>query len=222
MYFDEELLRICLGLMRGEGDGGPGGEGEPLVMELFNMLVRPDTDFELRWHRDSIPFDGVDVQEEAERLGLRGGETRRAFHVQYNIPLYPDNSLLLVPGSHLRPRTPEELEALKDPYVKDLPGMMKVDGRPGDVIFYDNNVIHTGRYDSRKERLTLHGCVGDVRGGTGRARNILQHGLGTWAHDVSFGGLEPATKQRAEGMKRSLLKLGSEAGEDAQRGIYDE
>ena len=220
LYFDEQLLEVCLGLMRGE-NGRRKEEGEPLVMELFNMLVRPDHEFGLRWHRDSVPFDGVSIEKEAEMLGVNNAGRRTAHHVQYNIPLFRDQSLIVIPGSHLRPRTSIELERLQDPYVNDLPDMLIVDAQPGDVVFYDNNIIHTGRYDSGVERITLHGCVGDVKGGNARARNILQHGIGEWVGKCEFEGLGEQ-RRRAESMKRNLLKLGSEAGEQERRGIFDE
>jgi len=43
-------------------------EDEGLVMELFNLLVRLDRDFELRWHRDDISVD-ASAEEELERIG---------------------------------------------------------------------------------------------------------------------------------------------------------
>jgi hypothetical protein len=44
-------------------------------MELYNLLVTPDEDFELRWHRDDIPST-ASVDEELERLN------RPAWHAQ--------------------------------------------------------------------------------------------------------------------------------------------
>lgn len=49
---------------------------DELVMELFNLLVRPDKDFELCWHRDDIPPTAT-AEEELDRL------RKPAFHVQY-------------------------------------------------------------------------------------------------------------------------------------------
>ncbi|KAL9060775.1 MAG: hypothetical protein Q9162_000479 [Coniocarpon cinnabarinum] len=249
-YFGGALLGICLGLMReteisvGDSTGLGAGvdsaaenygtrgkdetertdEDEQLVMELFNMLITPRHNFQLKWHRDAIAFQNLSVEEEAEQLGLNTPEgRRRAHHVQYNIPLYRDQSLILIPGSHRRPRTSQELELLsQDPYAPDLPGMLIVDAQPGDVIFYDNNVIHTGRYDSTVERVTLHGCVGNARGGNGRARNILQHGVGDWVEELDFEGLEAEERRRAEGMRRRLVELGKGVGAEGRKAVFDE
>lgn len=50
-YFGDEIVEVVRSLL------GECGE-EELVMELWNLLVRPDGAFELRWHRDdvSVPF----------------------------------------------------------------------------------------------------------------------------------------------------------------------
>lgn len=219
-YFDPELLDTCAGLM-----GCRRGE---LVMELFNLLVRPDEDFELRWHRDSVPIEKLSRADEAKALGVRAGEKRALHHVQYNIPLYEDASLILVPGSHLRARSAEEEKMLQaDPYA----ATDKVDGAvalrlmPGDCIFYDNNVLHRGAYDAKVERATLHGSVGDMRGGTARAQNVLQHAIGDWIQECTFESLgEPGAPARmtAENMKARLIDLGRKAGVNSTKGIHED
>ena len=166
-------------------------------MELFNLLVRPERDFELRWHRDDVPPDATAEEEEA-RLG---GE-RAAGHAQWNLALLGDESLVVVPGSHLRARTRREREA--GPY-EELEGSVVVRMRPGDAVFYDHNILHRGVYRADRERLTLHGSVGRV--GSGRARVVLQHGVGEWIGETDFGGLE-GVGERAEGMRRRLVELG--------------
>ncbi|TVY46531.1 hypothetical protein LCER1_G008892, partial [Lachnellula cervina] len=40
-------------------------QDEELVLELFNLLVRPDRDFELVWHRDDIPASASAEEEMA-------------------------------------------------------------------------------------------------------------------------------------------------------------
>lgn len=45
--------------------------------------------------------------------------------------------------------------------------------------------MHCATYDSKASRATLHACVGDVRGGSSRARNVLQHGL-NWMKEDAF------------------------------------
>lgn len=195
LYFSEEVLSIVRELLR--------CDDEHLVMELFNMLVRPDRDFELRWHRDDIPADATPDQE-MDRLA------RPAFHAQYNFALWHDDSLVLVPGSHRRART--DVERTAAPFEKSLPDQLVVTLEPGDIAFYNNNILHRGVYDSKKDRMTLHGSVGHVGGSQLRARNVLQHGVGDWVDRVDLSGLSEADGRRAEGMRARLVKLGSESG----------
>ncbi|KAL7791956.1 phytanoyl-CoA dioxygenase [Trichoderma ceciliae] len=197
LYFSGEVLGIARDLLR--------CEDEELVMELLNMLVRPDSDFELRWHRDDISAE-ASPEEEMERLG------RPAFHAQYNLALWEDESLILVPASHKRARTEAERNA--GPFEEQLPDQIVVRLEPGDAAFYNNNILHRGRYDSKRERLTLHGSVGHVRGGKLRARNVLQHGIGSWLDGLDFSVIKgERERKRAEGMRERLVKLGSESGE---------
>lgn len=195
-YFSDAVVGPTRELLRcGDDD---------LVMELFNLLVRPDADFELRWHRDDIPASAT-PDEELERLG------KPAFSAQWNLALYDDASLIVVPGSHRRART--EVERAADPFEKDMPDQLVVELKAGDVVFYNNNILHRGAYKSSVERMTLHGSAGHVDGSALRARNVLQHGLRDWIDRVDFGELDEKTRVRAEKMKASLVKMGQEAGE---------
>lgn len=196
LYFSEEILSIVRELLQ--------CDDEHLVMELFNMLVRPDGDFELRWHRDDIAAEAT-AEEEMERLGHPG------YHAQYNFALFEDDSLVLVPGSHKRARTDTERNA--DPFEKVLPEQLIVKLEPGDIAFYNNNILHRGVYDAHKDRVTLHGSVGHSGGSALRARNVLQHGIGKWVDQVDFSTLPSKEKERAEAMRARLIKLGAETGE---------
>ena len=168
-------------------------------MELFNLLIRPDRDFELRWHRDDIPATAT-AEEELERLG------EPAWHAQWNLSLYDDDSLIVVPGSHKRART--EVERNADPFANGLPGEIKVRMKAGDVVFYNNNILHRGAYISGKERMTLHGSMGHSGGSMHRARNVLQHGIGEWVADIDLSSLDEKEQKRAEEMRKRLLSMG--------------
>ncbi|KAI9151711.1 phytanoyl-CoA dioxygenase [Paramyrothecium foliicola] len=196
LYFSEEVLSIVRELLQ--------CEDEHLVMELFNMLVRPDKDFELRWHRDDIPAT-AGPEEEMARL------SEPAWHAQYNFALWEDESLVLVPGSHKRARTEAERQA--DPFQASLPDQLVVKLEPGDIAFYNNNILHRGVYDSHKQRMTLHGSVGHVSGSSLRARNVLQHGVGSWVEKCNFDHLEEGDRQRAEDMRQRLVRMGRQSGE---------
>jgi ectoine hydroxylase-related dioxygenase (phytanoyl-CoA dioxygenase family) len=177
---------------------------DDLVMELYNLLVRPDEDFELRWHRDDIAPTAT-AEEELEKL------RSTAWHAQWNLALYNDSSLVVVPGTHKRARTETERNA--DPFESNMPGQMVVGMKAGDIIFYNNNIFHRGVYNSKVERMTLHGSVGHVKGGNARARNVLQHGVGEWVDKVDFSGLPPNVVKRAENMRARLKKMGEVSGD---------
>ncbi|KAJ4410189.1 hypothetical protein N0V91_002199 [Didymella pomorum] len=195
-YFDTELLKYVAALIQ--------CSEEDLTMELYNMLVRPDEDFALRWHRDDIPASAT-ADEELERLKKPG------FHAQWNLALYDDSSLVLVPGSHGRARTEQERNA--DPYEPDMPGQLTVNLKAGQVAFYNNNILHRGVYDSSKERMTLHGSIGTGAAGSERARNVLQHGVGEWAKEDDFSGLDTDMRERALKMRERLVELGRKSGD---------
>jgi hypothetical protein len=195
-YFDEELLKYVSALI--------GCEEEDLTMELYNMLVRPDKKFELRWHRDDIPASAT-PEEELERLQEPG------YHAQWNLALYDDASLVLIPGSHRRARTKEERDA--HPYQSHIPDQITVHLKAGEVAFYNNNILHRGVYDETKERMTLHGSIGTKAAGKHRARNVLQHGVGEWAENWDLSNEQGEWVQRAKGMRERLVELGRGSGD---------
>lgn len=204
VYFSDALLDIVKELV-GQKDGD-----DVLVMELFNLLVSPTgkRDFELCWHRDDVRPD-LEPEEEQRQLDEKsqGGQQ---LHAQYNIALYEDSSLIVVPGSHRRVRTQAEREA--EPYAPDLPGQVAVTLHAGDGLFYDSNILHRGVYtgiDSKTEtgRMTLHGSVGLVGHGKQRARQVLQHGVGAWIDRAHFE-LGGKVGERAEAMRKRLVAMG--------------
>ncbi|EYE96623.1 phytanoyl-CoA dioxygenase family protein [Aspergillus ruber CBS 135680] len=210
VYFSEKVLGIVEKLLLPDGDKG---EGEALVMELFNMLVAPEArDFELRWHRDDIP-ETASAEEEERLLQAKSPQGRQS-HAQYNLALCPDASLVVVPGSHRRVRTETERNAA--PYEPSLPGQKIVELQPGDAVFYDSNILHRGVYKGKlaggaETRLTLHGSVGlKAAGGQKvRATAVLQHGVGAWVYreDAAFG-----VGERAERMRANLVAMGTGEG----------
>lgn len=126
------------------------------------------------------------------------------------------DSLVVVPGSHVRVRTAAERSA--PPREPDMPGQLVVRLEPGDVVFYDNNILHRGVYRADKERMSLHGSVGRAGGGRFRATNVLQHGVGKWVDGCDFSALADGpggerSRRRAEGMRARLVELGRESGE---------
>ncbi|KAJ5508514.1 hypothetical protein N7527_010657 [Penicillium freii] len=196
-YFSPTILAVAEELMGVEN--GASSEIEPLVMELFNLLVAPETkDFELRWHRDDIS-EHATAEEELAQLAAKAPGGRQS-HCQYNLALCPDASLIVVPGTHARARTQVEREA--DPYAAELPDHL------------------WGKTEGGVEtRLTLHGSLGLKASGDGgddaeekkkvRATAVLQHGVGAWVHreDAAFG-----LGERAERMRANLVEMGTGEG----------
>ncbi|RMZ91427.1 hypothetical protein DV736_g1328, partial [Chaetothyriales sp. CBS 134916] len=214
-YFSESILKVAEELMGIQGPGN--GANEPLVMELFNLLVAPETkDFELRWHRDDIS-EKATAEEELKQLAAKSPGGHQS-HAQYNLALCPDTSLIVVPGSHRRARTDTERSA--GPYEPHLSNQLVVKLEPGDVVFYDSNILHRGVYKGKLEaaeesRLTLHGSIGLKAADAGDAANnvrataVLQHGVGAWVHreDAAFG-----IGERPERMRANLVAMGNGEG----------
>ena len=85
------------------------------------------------WHRDSS------AAEQAPLSGLQADlQDNMPGYVQWNIPLYDDDVLWVVPGSHRRPDNEEQRrQLLLDPRV-ELPGGVQVDLGAGDAVVYTN------------------------------------------------------------------------------------
>jgi len=66
-----------------------------------------------------------------------------------------------------------------------MPGAIGVHLRVGETVYYNNNILHCASYSPNRPRATLHACIGDTRGGSGCARNILQHDL-EWMKEKAF------------------------------------
>ncbi|EFP87088.1 hypothetical protein PGT21_013012 [Puccinia graminis f. sp. tritici] len=147
---------------------------EHTIAGLHNLLLEPlDHHFALSWHRDTIKST-VDEEEERQKLSSKakyGG-------VQWNLALYQDECLFVVPGSHLRTRTPMErqitTQATKDDGGK-MPNEICAALAPGEAVFYDPEILHRGTYDPRSKRRTLHGAHLDGRADISRAAGFLQH-----------------------------------------------
>lgn len=100
--------------------------------------------------------------------------------------LYEDDCLFVVPASHRRVRTPEERDVtINDPKSHNMPGQLQVNLKPGQTVFYDNNILHRAAYFSSKKRATLHASMGTIEGGHHRAATIFQHGL-DWMESPEF------------------------------------
>ena len=105
-----------------------------------------------RWHRDVHPIDMApmgSLQADFLENGPR--------YVQWNVPLYDDDVLWVVPGSHRRLNTEEENRQLLDNPLVPLPGGIPVELKAGDGVVYSNYILHWGSNYSAKLRRTIHG-----------------------------------------------------------------
>jgi len=175
-------------------------EGE-LQMELFNLLINPlEHDFALRWHRDDFR-ENATAEEEVAALGLW------THGVQWNAALYEDSCLYVVPNTHALPRTEEQraqsMTQTPPANPLNMPEAIQVTLQPGQTVFYNSNILHCGAYNSKQRRATLHGCMGDTRGGSTRARNVLQHGL-LWMTEDRF---RDQLSERGKRMLRALIDM---------------
>ena len=145
------VLEFCLGentlgvshqLMRGK-------ETTPTNIQVMCSPIRDYgyTD----WHRDidameQTPLDGLQMDLVANAPG----------YVQWNIALYDDDVLWIVPGSHRRSDTEEQKrQLLADPCVP-LPGSVQVKLKAGDGVVYPNIIMHWGSIYGSKLRRTIH------------------------------------------------------------------
>lgn len=79
----------------------------------------------------------------------------------------------------------------------------------GESVFYNSNILHCATYDPDEKRATLHATMGDAKGGSTRARNILQHGL-DWMKNPAF---EAHLDARGQAMLANLLQMEKSAGD---------
>ena len=104
------------------------------------------------WHRDIHPIDMAPLANLQADLMENGPK-----YLQWNIPLYDDDVLWVVPGSHRRLNSAAENEQLGSDPHRPLPGGVPVKLEAGDGVVYINYLLHWGSNYSAKLRRTLHG-----------------------------------------------------------------
>ena len=148
-------------------------------LQLTGLFIDPlDRWWSTGLHRDYRDFvPGLDV---AAWRRLTGD--LRLFN-QINIPLVPDSSLWVVPGSHKREDSavesdlvrsrdrfrgcrsnamePREVGAYRRELLAGLEACAAVNlvAEPGDLVLYRSNILHCGVYEPGARRLTLHDAV---------------------------------------------------------------
>lgn len=128
------------------------GTPDPAVTEMM-LMCNPVRDHgPANWHRDVHPIDTAPLQGYLMDL-LENGPR----YVQWNIPLYDDDVLWVVPGSHRRVNTDvEDRQLLENPRVP-LPGGIQTHLKAGDGVVYILPLLHWGSNYSPRLRRTIHG-----------------------------------------------------------------
>ena len=147
--------------------------------QLTGLLIEPlDNWWSTGLHRDYRDFlDGLDIA-----YWKAMADDLRLFN-QINIPLLPDASFWLIPGSHrrddleaearlvacrsryadCRTRPPgfADLDTRRCELIEELKrcGAVRLATRPGDLVIYRSNMLHCGIYEPGTKRLTLHDAV---------------------------------------------------------------
>ncbi len=78
-----------------------------------------------------------------------------------------------------------------------------MDIKVGQTVFYNSNILHRAVYPKDRKRITLHGCMGSIVGGSNKAQGILQHGL-EWMRSEEFRKSLP---EKMHSMLNNLIKL---------------
>lgn len=127
------------------------GTPEATVTAMF-LMCNPVRDHgPATWHRDVGPGHPAPIDGLTEYIRLFGPA-----YIQWNIPLWEDSVLWVMPGSHLRRNTEEEARQLAaDPKVP-LPGALQVELGPGDGVAYTIPILHWGSNYSPVRRRTVH------------------------------------------------------------------
>ncbi len=136
---------------------------QPNVTSMM-MMCNPVRDYPggTGWHRDVHPTDMAPMDALAADFIENGPR-----YTQWNVPMYDDSVLWVVPGSHRRRNTDRE----NAEFMKDMEGYSEVSNErlqnaaegiavelnAGDGVIYSNFLLHTGSNYTTKKRRTLHG-----------------------------------------------------------------
>jgi hypothetical protein len=171
--------------------------GDTARHSLFGMLAGGGgQSYRQAWHRDVGKPGSPDEEEFLRRF--------HGHFVQFNAPLVQGDSFLqIVPASHLRASTDEELWTAKEgakAETEDMPGAMVVEMEPGDIVFYNANLWHRGWNPAGKKRWTLHAAF--WRAGY----PVMSHEFGQREALSTEGHIERMPEETAEYVRRYLAK----------------
>ncbi len=117
------------------------------------------------WHRDVYPPFSAPIQAYTDDIVENGPR-----YVQWNIPLYDDDVLWVMPGSHRRLNTKAENQQLRLDQRVPFPGGVQTHLKAGDGVVYILPILHWGSNYNTTLRRTLHGGFS----------------MSTQSHDISY------------------------------------
>ena len=103
------------------------------------------------WHRDIHPIDMAPLDGLQEDIRRNGPP-----YIQWNLALYDDSYLHVIPRSHLRRNNEAEGRKERRMGVVPLPGEIAVDLKAGDGVVYINAILHSATPNGDDKRRTLH------------------------------------------------------------------
>ena len=128
------------------------GEEDAGVTEMMLMCSPVKDCGPAAWHRDHHPIDTAPLQGYIDDIVETGPR-----YVQWNLSLYDDSVLWVLPGSHLRANSDaENQQLLADPKIP-LPGAVQTHLNAGDGVVYILPILHWGSNYSKKMRRAIHG-----------------------------------------------------------------
>jgi len=138
----ENTMGVCRQLMRAKEAG---------AQNMFFMCSPVRDHGPAHWHRDIHPFDQAPLCSLEIDLLLNAPG-----YLQWNIALYDDDVLWVIPKSHRRANTEaENRQLLENPRIP-LPKGIPVKLKAGDGVVYTNTILHWGSNYSRTLRRTIH------------------------------------------------------------------
>ena len=129
------------------------GVDNAAVCEMMMMCSPPHRNFgPAQWHRDLSPPYCSPLQGYTDDIAESGPR-----YVQWNLSLYDDDVLWVVPGTHLRINSAEENRQLLKDRTAPMPGGVQTHLRAGDGVAYILPILHWGSNYSTRLRRCIHG-----------------------------------------------------------------
>jgi nicotinamide N-methyltransferase len=166
--------------------------GGPVRHSLFGMLASGGgRDYRMAWHRDLGKPGAVD---ELDSLRRHHGQC-----VQFNAPIAATDAYLhVVPGSHLRPSTTQEIAASRSGVEGEIAAGIEVRLEPGDILYYNANLWHRGWNPEGCWRWTMHAAYWKA------GCPVMTHERGQRQAMLSTGHLERLPQRARQLVQRYL------------------